>query len=207
MLLLSLLRRRTARTFEAAVAAFGALVIVAFVGGLFLAPPDPMATLRGVVPSIPDSDAWALAAAMLGATVMPHAIYLHSSLAVDRFRRGGHLVAPVEFLLRVQRWDVGIALVCAGTANIAMLLYGAAALQGPGRHHQSAHRCSAGDRTGRGGRRSTPGCWPRGWDRRSLMQAPDRARRPASVDDPDDAPGITWSPLVLLVVGAPPTLV
>ena len=133
LVLLWVRRRRGARAFAGAVAGFGALVVVAFVGGLFLAPPDPVATLRGLVPSIPDAGAWALAAAMLGATVMPHAIYLHSSLAVDRFRRGGHLIAPVGYLLRVQRWDVGIALVLAGTANIAMLLYGASALQGAAR--------------------------------------------------------------------------
>lgn len=139
--LLTLLRRRTARSFEGAIAGFGLLIFVAFVGGLFLAPPDPAATLRGLLPGIPDSGAWALAAAMLGATVMPHAIYLHSSLAVDRYRPEGRPVAPVPDLLRAQRWDVAIALVGAGTANIAMLLYGAAALQGmTGDTIESAHQ-------------------------------------------------------------------
>ena len=212
MLLLSLLRRRTARTFEAAVAAFGALVIVAFVGGLFLAPPDPMATLRGVVPSIPDSDAWALAAAMLGATVMPHAIYLHSSLAVDRFRRGGHLVAPVEFLLRVQRWDVGIALVCAGTANIAMLLYGAAALQGArGDTIESAHRVLgetigpvAAAMLGAGLLASGLGSALVGTHAGARIA---RDALPLSMT-PTMRRALTLVPaLVLLVVGAPPTLV
>lgn len=140
MVLLSLLRRRSAQSFEKSIAAFGVLIIAAFVGGLFLAPPDPSATMRGLFPTIPDAGAWALAAAMLGATVMPHAIYLHSSLAVDRYRHAGRLVAPVEHLLKAQRWDVGIALVGAGTANIAMLLYGAAALQGmTGDTIESAH--------------------------------------------------------------------
>ncbi len=140
LVLLAVLRRQTARAFEMAVGAFGALVVVAFVGGLLMAPPDPFATVRGLWPTIPDQGAWALAAAMLGATVMPHAIYLHSSLAVDRYRRGGRPVAPIPYLLRAQRWDVGLALVGAGTANIAMLLYGAAALSGAvGDTIESAH--------------------------------------------------------------------
>jgi manganese transport protein len=66
---------------------------------------------------------------MLGATVMPHAIYLHSSLARDRhgFERN-----PVRLarLLRATRWDVVLALLVAGSVNIAMLLLAAASLPG-----------------------------------------------------------------------------
>ena len=68
-----------------------------------------------------------LAASMLGATVMPHAIYLHSSLARD------HLHAPstsVPRILRATRIDVVLALVLAGSVNIAMLLLAAANLAG-----------------------------------------------------------------------------
>ena len=70
-----------------------------------------------------------LAAAMLGATVMPHAVYLHSGLARDRH---GHPEAgPMRrMLLRVTRWDVGIAMVVAGAVNLSMLLVAATNLQG-----------------------------------------------------------------------------
>jgi manganese transport protein len=70
-----------------------------------------------------------LATAMLGATVMPHAVYLHSGLARDRH---GHpeAGAPRALLLRATRWDVGIAMLLAGAVNMAMLLVAATNLQG-----------------------------------------------------------------------------
>jgi manganese transport protein len=70
-----------------------------------------------------------LAAAMLGATVMPHAVYLHSGLARDR--HGHPEPGPARrVLLRVTRWDVGIAMVMAGAVNLSMLLVAATNLQG-----------------------------------------------------------------------------
>ncbi len=129
LLLLPLLRSRGEQVFEWVVAGFGGLVALAFFAGLAWAPPDPLATLAGLVPGAP-AGAWPLVAAMLGATVMPHAIYLHSALAVDRYRPDGELVASIPHLLRVQIWDVLLALLLAGSVNIAMLLYGAAALRG-----------------------------------------------------------------------------
>jgi manganese transport protein len=69
-----------------------------------------------------------LAAAMLGATVMPHAVYLHSGLARDR--HGHPEPGPMRrMLLRVTRWDVGIAMIVAGAVNLSMLLVAATNLQ------------------------------------------------------------------------------
>ncbi len=130
LLLLPAMRSRGEIGFERAVLALVVLIAVAFLVGLVWAPPDPVRTLAGLVPQLPDSGAWYLVAAMLGATVMPHAVYLHSALAVDRFHRPGGTVAPVERLLRIQRTDVLAALALAGTVNIAMLLYAARALAG-----------------------------------------------------------------------------
>jgi manganese transport protein len=66
---------------------------------------------------------------MLGATVMPHAVYLHSGLARDR--HGHPEPGPMRrMLLRVTRWDVGIAMVVAGAVNLSMLLVAATNLQG-----------------------------------------------------------------------------
>ncbi|MDQ1526875.1 MAG: manganese transport protein, partial [Microbacteriaceae bacterium] len=70
-----------------------------------------------------------LAASMLGATVMPHAIYVHSALARDRH---GSPFEPAarDRLLRATRWDVIIALGVAGLVNVGMLLLAAENLRG-----------------------------------------------------------------------------
>jgi manganese transport protein len=64
---------------------------------------------------------------MLGATVMPHAIYVHSALARDRH---GAPSAELPRLLRATRWDVVVSMVVAGAVNIAMLLLAASSLPG-----------------------------------------------------------------------------
>ncbi len=140
LLLLPAMRAHGEIGFERAVVVLIVLIAVAFLGGLVWAPPDPIRTLAGLVPQVPDAAAWYLVAAMLGATVMPHAVYLHSALAVDRFHRPGSPLAPIERLLRIQRTDVLAALALAGTVNIAMLLYAARALTGlQGDTIQDAH--------------------------------------------------------------------
>jgi manganese transport protein len=90
---------------------------------------DWRAAAGGLIPRFDGAPTVLLAASMLGATVMPHAIYLHSSLARDR--HGHHLDEKVvSRLLRVTRWDVLGALAIAGAVNIAMLLLAAASLGG-----------------------------------------------------------------------------
>ena len=128
LVLLQVLRSRGEHLFQAAVCAVLGLVVVGFVAGLFWAQPSPQATVAGLRPGFPEPAAVPLAAAMLGATVMPHAIYLHSTLAADRHRPGGRLERPVPALLRAQRVDVLLALLVAGGVNVSMLLFAAAAL-------------------------------------------------------------------------------
>jgi manganese transport protein len=70
-----------------------------------------------------------LATAILGATVMPHAVYLHSGLARDR-HGGPEAGLPRRRLLRVTRWDVGLAMLVAGSVNLAMLVVAATNLRG-----------------------------------------------------------------------------
>ncbi|MFZ0529190.1 MAG: Nramp family divalent metal transporter [Propionicimonas sp.] len=122
------LRSRGERVFEVGIGALLALVALGFIGALFFQPPDLAAARAGLWPSIPDRDALPLIAAMLGATVMPHAIYLHSGLAIDRHRPHGHLDRPLKRLLGAQKLDVGLALILSGSVNISMLLLGASAL-------------------------------------------------------------------------------
>lgn len=83
MLLLALQERRSQRTFEGVVVGLLVVVTIGFVGGLVVAPPDWSATAAGLIPRLRDSGGLLVAASMLGATVMPHAIYLHSSLVRD----------------------------------------------------------------------------------------------------------------------------
>ncbi|PFG16442.1 manganese transport protein [Propionicimonas paludicola] len=133
VILLRLLRSNGERGFELGVGAVLAVIVAGFLGALWFRPPDPMATLAGLIPQLPDHGAWPLIAAMLGATVMPHAIYLHSALAIDRFRPGGgELDQPLPRLLRLQRVDVFAALLISGTVNVSMLLLGATTLAGTG---------------------------------------------------------------------------
>jgi manganese transport protein len=69
-----------------------------------------------------------LAASVLGATVMPHAIYVHSALARDRHGRAVG-TTQTSRLLRITKWDVAIALTLAGIVNIGMLLLAATNLR------------------------------------------------------------------------------
>jgi manganese transport protein len=127
LLVLGVQQRRGQRAFEGVVTSMLAVLTVGFCAGLFFSPPDPAAMLAGLVPRLEGADSVLLAASMLGATVMPHAIYLHSSLARD------HLQAPstsVSRILRATRVDVVLALILAGSVNIAMLLLAAANLAG-----------------------------------------------------------------------------
>src|SRR5690606_41956046 len=86
MLVLTVQQRRGQRVFETVVTSMLAVLTVGFCAGLFFAPPDVGALVGGLVPRLDGPESVLLAASMLGATVMPHAIYLHSSLARDRVR-------------------------------------------------------------------------------------------------------------------------
>jgi manganese transport protein len=134
---LMLQTRRGPRTFETLVIGLVVVIAVGFTVGVFVAPPDPAGVLGGLVPRFQGTDSVLLAASILGATIMPHAIYAHSALARDRF--APHLPgADLETgrgigtarLLRATRWDVTIAMAIAGTVNLCILLLAAANLQG-----------------------------------------------------------------------------
>jgi manganese transport protein len=129
MALLSLQSRRGQRSFEIVIVTLLGVIVVGFVSGLFFAGLDPAEAVAGIIPRFEGTDSVLLATSMLGATVMPHVIYLHSALARDRF---GVTTDPVRIrsLLKGTRWDVGSALLVAGAVNISMLLLAASALRG-----------------------------------------------------------------------------
>lgn len=121
--------RRGQRPFEGVVIGLLVVIAVGFLAGLTVAPVDWAGAAGELVPGFAGPDSVLLAAGMLGATVMPHAIYVHSSLVRDRFG-GADRAEPLGRLLRATRWDVVGSLGLAGTVNIAMLLLAASALSG-----------------------------------------------------------------------------
>jgi manganese transport protein len=117
------------RRFEHAVAGMLAVVAVGFVAGLFVRPPDAGAAVAGLVPAFAGGGSVLLAAGMLGATIMPHAIYVHSALARDRHGRSEPGPARRR-LLAATKADVTVALLLAGAVNLGLVLLGAVALTG-----------------------------------------------------------------------------
>ncbi|HEV7741051.1 MAG TPA: Nramp family divalent metal transporter [Pseudolysinimonas sp.] len=129
MLLLLLHSRRGSRSFESVIIGLVAIIAIGFCAGIFIAPLDPAAAVGGLVPRFADSGSVLLAASIMGATVMPHAIYAHSALTRDRF---GLVAEGIDRqrILRATRIDVTIALAIAGTVNVVILLLAASTLQG-----------------------------------------------------------------------------
>jgi manganese transport protein len=133
MLLLMVQARSRQRPFEFVIIFLLGIITIGFLAGLFISPPDPGGVLAGLVPGFQGPDTVLLAASMLGATVMPHAIYVHSALSRDRHRPDPHLHVPVPAIARLvkaTRWDVVAALAIAGIVNIGMLLLAASTLGG-----------------------------------------------------------------------------
>jgi len=114
--------RRGQKPFERVITTLLVVIAVGFTAGLFVAP-APVDAAHGLVPRFDGADSVLLAAGMLGATVMPHAVYLHSALTRDRHGRAPHLLAST-------RVDVTVAMLLAGAVNVAMLLLAATALGG-----------------------------------------------------------------------------
>ena len=114
------------RPIELVIGGLVAIISLSYVVELFMAPPDWGAVaLHSVLPALPDGGAVTLAVGIVGATVMPHAIYLHSGLTQDR--------APARddrdrtLLLRYSTRETMIALVLAGLVNMAMVIVAAVA--------------------------------------------------------------------------------
>lgn len=128
LLLLVVYSRRGQKIFERVIVGLLLIIPIGFIYGLFVQPPNAGAILAGLVPNFGDKNMIFLATAMLGATVMPHVVYLHSAMARDRHGKvEAHRLAE---LLRATKIDVGIAMVLAGGVNISMLLLAASALGG-----------------------------------------------------------------------------
>jgi manganese transport protein len=129
LLLLAVQNRRGQRMFERVISGLLLVIAIGFLTSLFVETPPAAAVAEGLIPRFDGAESILLATAMLGATVMPHAVYLHSGLARDR--HGHPEPGPRRrLLLRVTRFDVGIAMLVAGAVNLSMLLVAATNLQG-----------------------------------------------------------------------------
>ncbi|MCW2684908.1 MAG: divalent metal cation transporter [Blastococcus sp.] len=117
------LEQRGHRRFELVIVALLALVLLGFAYDLAAVGASPSDFAAGLVPQLPDSGSVLLAAGIVGATVMPHVVYLHSALTKNRVgcRDDGERRA----LLGVYRIDVVVALGMAGLINVVMMVVAA----------------------------------------------------------------------------------
>lgn len=113
--------RRGFRPLELIIAALVSIISLCYLIEMFIVPVDwPAAAFHMAVPQLQNAAAITIAVGIIGATVMPHAIYLHSGLTQARM--------PVESdadrrkLLRFSNWEVVIALAVAGAVNMAMVI-------------------------------------------------------------------------------------
>jgi manganese transport protein len=141
------LQRFGFRPFEAVIAGIVGMIGVCYIGELFYAKP-PLGTVakHAFVPQFAGGDSVLLAVGILGATVMPHVIYLHSALLQERVLPKTENEA--RRLYRFTRIDVVIAMSIAGFINIAMLVVAASTFYKSGLTHveslETAHKTLAG---------------------------------------------------------------
>jgi manganese transport protein len=128
------LQRFGFRPFEATIAAIVGVIGVCYLGELFKAKP-PLGTVahHAVVPQFAGGESVLLAVGILGATVMPHVIYLHSALMQNRIRPESDDEA--RRLMRFTRVDVVLAMTLAGLINMAMLVMAASVFYKSGLVH------------------------------------------------------------------------
>jgi len=137
------LQRYGFRPLEAVIGVMVLVIGVCYVVELFKAQPDFGAVGRhAVVPAFNGSGSILLAVGILGATVMPHVIWLHSALMQDRILARND--RERRRLMRFTRIDVVVAMTIAGLINMAMLVMAASTFFRTGHHHvqslEGAHR-------------------------------------------------------------------
>ncbi|ASW89251.1 Nramp family divalent metal transporter [Mycobacterium marseillense] len=128
LLLLGIQDRRGQIIFERVITGLLLVIAIGFAASFFVKTAPPHDVFGGLVPRFRGTESVLLAAAILGATVMPHAVYMHSGLVLDRHGHPDH-GSHRRLLLRITRWDVVLAMAVAGTVNAAMLLVAAINLQ------------------------------------------------------------------------------
>ncbi|HIF9188552.1 TPA: Nramp family divalent metal transporter [Photobacterium damselae] len=129
-ILILMLNKRGQKPLEAVIGSLLMLVAIIYVVELFYAGPSGSELSKGlIVPSFNSAHEIYLAAGILGATVMPHVIYLHSALFKNSYGE------KAETRLRSTKVDVLIAMVIAGFVNIAIVAMAAAVFHYSGNQH------------------------------------------------------------------------
>src|SRR5712692_4327097 len=163
------LQRYGFRPLEAVITAFVAVIGVCYLGELWFAhPPLSEVAKHAVLPEFKGNESVLLAVGILGATVMPHVIYLHSALTQNRIVPRNDEEAKT--LYRYTRIDVLIAMVIAGLINMAMLVVAATVFFGSGLQRRLTRR-----------RAQDAGAAPRGRVERTLRTGADGVR-PVELD-------------------------
>ncbi|MBN8870930.1 MAG: Nramp family divalent metal transporter [Solirubrobacterales bacterium] len=124
------LRNRGYRRFETAIIGLLGIILAGFLYEAFKIGPDASGVVEGFVPHLAGTDSLLLAVGIIGATVMPHVIYLHSALTQDRIHP--HNDEERHSLINFQKIDVGLAMGIAGFINMSMLAIAAAVMGGTG---------------------------------------------------------------------------
>jgi len=124
------LQARGFRRLEAVIAGLVGVIVLSFATQVFLARPDVADVLGGLKPAFSGSESVLLAVGILGATVMPHVIYLHSALTQHRIVGASDEVKQKIF--RFELVDVFIAMGIAGAVNAAMLITASAVFHSRG---------------------------------------------------------------------------
>jgi manganese transport protein len=140
------LQARGFRRLEAVIVALIGVIVVAFAFQLFMADPDPAGVARGLVPGLEDSESVLLAVGILGATVMPHVIYLHSALTQHRIV--GANEGAKRAISRFESADAVIAMSLAGVINMSMLVIAAAVFHSRGLTEVGANLTAVDDGLG-----------------------------------------------------------
>jgi manganese transport protein len=124
------LQRRGYRRFEMVIIGLLGVILLGFLYDTLRIGADAGQVAQGFIPSFSGTESILLATGILGATVMPHVIYLHSALTQNRIpaRDDGER----RRLLRFQRVDVVIAMGIAGAINMSMLIIAASLFHGSG---------------------------------------------------------------------------
>ncbi|MEN3535677.1 Nramp family divalent metal transporter [Microbispora sp. ZYX-F-249] len=127
--ILLMLAPRGRRRFEVTVAALLAVVLAGFAYQVLLSG-SLAGVAGGFVPRLAGPDSLLLATGIIGATVMPHVVYLHSALTQHLGVPGGPGESGRREAVRASRMDIGVALGAAGLVNMAMLTVAAATFGG-----------------------------------------------------------------------------
>jgi manganese transport protein len=114
------------RPIEVVISSLVGVIAVCYLVEMFIAPVDwRAAALHTVLPQLPDAEALLLAVGIIGATVMPHAVYLHSGLTQGRIPARN--AAETRTVLRISNTEVVVALAIAGLVNMAMVMMASSA--------------------------------------------------------------------------------